>query len=238
MVWGFPDCASNSYMKALIMDHSEATRLGAAEKYLLGELPAREREEFEEHYFTCVECAADVNAGAVFVDNAREVLREVPASQTVLKLAPSRSWASWLRPAWSFAILALVAVIGYQNLVTIPGLKKSTVQPEALTSFSLLTADSRGAGAAVIHPPHDRPFGLYVDIPATQSLAYYTVDVIQGSRHVAVRVSAEQAKDTVQVLIPAGTLESGHAELIITGHAGESAPAVDVARYSFDVQLQ
>ena len=238
MVWGFPDCASNSGMKVLTMDHSEATRLSAAEKYLLGELPAREREEFEEHFFTCGECAADVSSGAVFLDNAREVLREVPASQTVLKLAPSRSWASWLRPAWSFALLVLVAVIGYQNLVTIPGLKKTTAPPEALTSFSLLTADSRGAGAAVIHPPHDRPFGLYVDIPASQSLAYYTVDVTQGSRHVAVQVSAEQAKDTVQVLIPAGTLSSGHAELIITGHASESAPAVDVARYPFDVQLQ
>ena len=220
------------------MDHSEATQLGAVEKYLLGELPAREREEFEEHFFTCVECAGDISAGAVFVDNARQVLGEEPALQTVLKLAPSRSWASWLRPAWSFALLVLVAVIGYQNLVTIPGLKKTAAQPEALTSFSLLTSASRGAGAVVIHPSHDRPFGLYVDIPASQSLAYYTVDVTEGSRRVAVRVSAEQAKDTVQVLIPSGALDSGHAELIITGQASESAPAVEVARYPFDVQLQ
>jgi Putative zinc-finger len=220
------------------MDHSEAIRIGAAEKYLLGELPAREREEFEEHYFACGECAADVSSGAVFVDNARQVLREVPASQTVLKLAPSRSWASWLRPAWSFAaVLALAVVVGYQNFVTIPGLKQTAAQPEALTSYSLLTAQSRGAGATVVRPSHDQPFGLYVDIPATQSFAYYTVDVTNGSRHFAVKVSPEQAKDTVQVLIPAGALNPGHAEMIITGQ-NEGAAPVEVARYPFEIQMQ
>jgi len=239
VVWEFPECALNSSMKAVAMDHSEATRLGAAEKYLLGELPPREREEFEEHFFTCVECAADISSGAVFVDNARQVLREEPATQTVLKVMPSRSWASWLRPAWSMAaVLALVAVIGYQNFVTIPGLKKTGAQPEALTSFSLLTAQSRGAGATAIRPPHDRPFGLYVDIPATQSFAYYTVDVTSGSRRVSVRVSPEQAKDTVQVLVPAGALDSGHAEMVISGHSSEGVAPVEVARYPFEIQMQ
>lgn len=220
------------------MDHSEATRLGAPEKYLLGELPAREREDFEEHFFTCVECAADVRCGAVFVDNARRVLREEPETQQVLKLAPSRSWTSWLRPAWVFALLVLVAVIGYQNSVTIPALKKTAARPETLTSFSLLTADSRGAGAAVIRPPHDHPFGLYVDIPASQSFAYYTLDVTSGSRHLAVQVSAEQSRDTVQVLIPAGALDSGPAELVIRGHSGQGADAVEVARYPFEIQVR
>jgi len=48
------------------MDHSEALRLQAAERYVLGELSPELREQYEEHYFTCEECASDVKASAVF----------------------------------------------------------------------------------------------------------------------------------------------------------------------------
>jgi len=56
------------------MDHSEALRQQAAEKYVLGELPKPLRDEFEQHFFDCQECALDVKAAAGFVDNARAVL--------------------------------------------------------------------------------------------------------------------------------------------------------------------
>jgi Putative zinc-finger len=57
------------------MDHIEALRLQAAEKYVLGDLPQLLRDEFEEHFFECQECALDVKAAAGFVDNARVVCR-------------------------------------------------------------------------------------------------------------------------------------------------------------------
>ena len=57
------------------MDHNEALRLQAAEKYVLGELPPPLRDEFEAHFFECQECAQDVIATAAFVDNARAVWR-------------------------------------------------------------------------------------------------------------------------------------------------------------------
>lgn len=222
------------------MDHSEAIRLGAAEKYLLGELPSQQREEFEEHYFTCGECANDIKSGAVLVDNAREVLREEPAMQTVLKPAPARrGWLGWFQPGYGLAaVLALLAVISYQNFVTIPGLKSGSAHAQALTSFSLMTADSRGGGATVIQPQAGRPFGLYVDIPATQPFAYYTLSVRMGVRSFTVQVSADQAKDTVQMLIPADTVQSGKAELVIEGHASENGPITQVARYPFEIQVQ
>jgi len=58
------------------MNHSEAVRLQAAEKYVLGELSPALREEYEEHLFDCVACALDVKAVAAFLDNARDVLRQ------------------------------------------------------------------------------------------------------------------------------------------------------------------
>ncbi len=220
------------------MDHSEAIRIGAAGKYLLGELPPEQRDQFEEHYFSCRECAEEVRSSAVFVDNARAILREEPAMQTVLKPVPQRQgWLGWLKPAWALAAaVILVGVIGYQNLVTIPQLKQGSVRPEALMSFSLITAGSRGGNAAVIHPPQGRPFGIYVDIPATQSFQYYTVQVHTGSRHFEVQVSPEQAKDTVQVLIPAGALDAGKAELVIDGYASQNGPVTEIARDPFVIQ--
>ena len=222
------------------MDHSEAIRIGAAEKYLLGELPADQRDQFEDHFFTCTECAGDVKSGAVFVDNARQVLREESATQTVLKPSiTGRSWSGWLRPAWGLAaMVALVGVISYQNLVTIPRLRQTTLQPGALASISLVGAASRGGGTTVIHPPPGRPFGIYVDIPAIQPFSYYSLDVRSGNRQFEVQISGEQAKDTVQILIPAGTLPAGQAELVINGHTSKDGPVTEVARYPFQIQMQ
>jgi anti-sigma factor RsiW len=60
------------------MDHDEAVRMRAAEKYVLGELSPVLREEYEEHFFACVACALEVKAAAAFVDNACDVLRQRP----------------------------------------------------------------------------------------------------------------------------------------------------------------
>ena len=55
------------------MEHDWATRLVAAERYLLGELSDAERDQFEEHFFDCPACAEEVRAGAIFEANARAV---------------------------------------------------------------------------------------------------------------------------------------------------------------------
>ncbi len=44
------------------MDHNEAIQLQAAVKYVLGELSPVQRDDYEEHYFDCAECAIDIKA--------------------------------------------------------------------------------------------------------------------------------------------------------------------------------
>src|SRR5437762_3136781 len=61
------------------MDHETALGTSAAERYLLGQLTGVDRDSFEEHYFTCPECAEDVRALTVFAANARAVFREKAA---------------------------------------------------------------------------------------------------------------------------------------------------------------
>ena len=58
------------------MDHNEAIKLRAAERYALGELPEQVRDAYEEHFFDCAECAMDMKAVSAFVDGARDIFAE------------------------------------------------------------------------------------------------------------------------------------------------------------------
>lgn len=57
------------------MDHLDAIRLRAAERYVLKQLTVAEAEAFEEHFFSCPECAEEVRWIAMFEDNARKAVK-------------------------------------------------------------------------------------------------------------------------------------------------------------------
>lgn len=59
-------------------DHRQAVSLQAVESYLLDELRSPLREEFEEHYFDCPECAEALRAGLILQQNGRALLRAEP----------------------------------------------------------------------------------------------------------------------------------------------------------------
>ena len=61
-----------------MLDHLKATKRNVADRYVLGELSPAQREEFEEHYFECAECAEDVRAFMAISSNSRSVLEDVP----------------------------------------------------------------------------------------------------------------------------------------------------------------
>ena len=111
-------------MSAHMIDHQEAVKGLMAERYLLGELTAGERDAYEEHFFSCDACFEQVRAGTEFVNHLRRIGPVGPA----IEAAPPRwvqSLRGMLRPAPVFA-LATVILAGttlYQNIVTIPMLK-------------------------------------------------------------------------------------------------------------------
>src|SRR5262249_27008376 len=105
----------------LTMDHQQAIESRVCERYLLGELAPEAREAYEEHYFSCSACAAELRAAAELLGASRMVLSESPA-----KTAVRQGWLGWLKPAVVVPALAsLLAVVAYQNLVSIPGWKKA-----------------------------------------------------------------------------------------------------------------
>ena len=65
------------------MTHEQAVSTLASERYLLEEMTEPERDTFEEHYFSCVECADDVRAGGVMRDGVRAGLMNEQIVHTV-----------------------------------------------------------------------------------------------------------------------------------------------------------
>ncbi|HYM61983.1 MAG TPA: hypothetical protein VEZ11_13955 [Thermoanaerobaculia bacterium] len=210
------------------MEHSEALDMMATEKYLLDEMIPSEREAFEEHFFVCAECADDVRDGRVLLDSGRAVARE---NARPARSAPQVWWAM-------AASLAFVAMIGYQNLVTIPRLhteRDAAMAPHVLHSLSFLTAGSRGVESQIV-AAGDQPFTLDFDIPPQQAFASYRCAVRDsgGSTRFNVILSASDAKTTVQLLIPGGVLSGGEYQLVIEGVS--SSRRVEIAQYPFSIR--
>src|SRR6267378_7442118 len=125
---------------AVDMDHSDAMRLKATERYLLNELDPDQLDQFEEHLFDCPDCAVDVRAAAMFLEQSKAVLSEVRGPELVKLPVPARKgWLDWLRPAFAAPVMVLLlAVMGYQNLVVFPAMHAG--EPQVFQSASINVA--------------------------------------------------------------------------------------------------
>src|SRR5579864_8034895 len=95
-------------MSAQMIDHQEAVKNLMAERYLLGELNAGEREAYEEHLFSCDACFDQVKAGTEFVGHLRQIGTEKAAA--VMPGFLARLMTS-LRQPMTVAACALLACI-------------------------------------------------------------------------------------------------------------------------------
>jgi anti-sigma factor RsiW len=229
------------------MEHTESIRLMAAEKYLLGELTPELRDQFEEHFFDCQECALDVRAGAALVEHSKVVLSEPLAVSSVKMRVPipaKPGWFAWLRPAFAVPVLAvLLAVVGYQNLVTYPKLKGEVAvfnRPQILASASLINANTRGAGRTVVSARQSEPFLLFVDVPADARFSSYVaeLDGPAGNSEWSLTIPAETTKDTVPIRVPAGNRRAGIYTLVLRGVDSSGGKGSEIGRYPFELQIR
>jgi hypothetical protein len=236
------------------MEHAQAIQLKAAERYVLGELPSDLREQYEEHFFSCVECAEELNLAAAFVENSRAAVGSEPVLPPVrLPVAATRRPASsgwlgaFLRPGFAVpAFAALLLLVAYQTVSVIPRLKGTVTQsvatlgsaPQALASFSLITADSRGGEPLSVTVAPGQPFSLYFDIPPGGYYSSYSCvfENSAGSAEFSLNISAEQAKNAVQLLVPSSSLAPGKHVLVVRGlgtRDGAAGSGIEAARYPF-----
>jgi Putative zinc-finger len=230
------------------MDHSEAVRLKAAENYILGELPPDLREQFEEHYFDCTECAADVRALTAFVTATRMLGEEQSAAKAVREQSAShRTWFAWLRPVIAVpAMAALVALVVFQNAVTIPGLKREASAEQSAQVFVSsyhLQGTTRGENSSVVTLRSNEGFALDFDFTPTQTFESYDGSLVDdtGRAVTRFRVSGEQVNRELHLVIPAGKVHAGKYNLVFLGSNGTEnteSSRTEVQRFSFVVEVQ
>jgi len=128
------------------VEHDQAMTLMAAEKYMLGELDGEERERFEEHFFSCEECAHDILDLSSVTQGSRELLKSQSKAEPAQRRS-SRGWfEAWRLPAslipgrlaWSGALAAALIFGSYQTIRL-----QNTVRPQAIASV-FIHPESRG----------------------------------------------------------------------------------------------
>ena len=232
------------------MNHSEAVKEMVAERYLLDELSPNARNAFEEHMFDCPECALDVRSGSAFIGEAKAQLPTIglgsPAASKSSKLqVKDKGWFSWLRPAFAVPVLAsLLAVVAYQNLVTLPALRSSSNQPHIMKVAPLYGA-TRGGTRVVITADRANGIALPVERPVDSisgNYASFSFDLgnPQGKSvwTSSVPAPAQNAISDLQlsIVVPGGMLENGTYVLKILG-IGAHGDKAEVGRYVFDIAL-
>jgi hypothetical protein len=224
------------------MDHDEAVRTNVTERYLLDELDPELRDQFEEHLFDCHDCALDVRAAAMFVEQSKAILAERPEAVPlrVPTLASKASgWFAWFRPAFAVPVLALLlAVIGYQNLVMVPQLKMAANTPQVLP-WASINVSTRGATPTQVSARLGEGFNLLVSIPPESRYASYKFELYNpaGKLEWSRAIPAASADETRSIYVPGADREQGTYTLAVLGitAAGE---ATELSRSPLELRIQ
>ena len=237
------------------MDHDVVVRQKMTERYLLNELDPQARDEFEEHYFDCPDCAADVHAGALFVEQSKIAL-ESERSKASLSARPgalparvpvpvgaSSGWFGWLRPVFVIPVLAaLLVVIGYQDRAN-RILQQAANSPQVLAS-AVINLGVRGTEPVSVPAHAGQAFELSLNVPPESRFSSYKLDSYnpQGKLEWSRTIPAS-ASGTLSLYIPGSISERvpendhGPGTLAVHGISagGESE---DLGRYPIELQDQ
>jgi anti-sigma factor RsiW len=231
------------------MDHLDAKRLQAAEKYVLGELTPELRDEYEEHYFDCTDCMEDVKAASAFVDASKEIFREeaVPGNRQPESASGFSGWFAWLRPAIAVPVMAaLVGVIVYQNVAGVPGGKDRVARNEAQVFESMFRVQSSTRGAGEVSKVTVGPkqaFALDFDFTPSQTFRSYEGRLVDesGKNILTVHLPGALTNKEVHLAIPGGLVGPGACTLIFVGEndtSTKSVSGVEVQRLRFTVEFR
>ena len=229
------------------MNHQEALREMAVERYLLGELSGTSLDSFEEHLFECPECAIDVKNGISFIGAARTELGK-PGNVASPQVERERRWISWLTNPRILvpALAACLILLAFQTFVLQPRMKVEVARaqtPAVLNPLVLANAGARGDSVPEVVAPEHGSFVISLDVPTTGSFSGYRCSLYgpDGTVLWQTAISPEQARDALFIGMPTDKTKEGLNTFLIQGlsaNAGTSDTLVDLARYKFRVKIQ
>ena len=219
------------------MDHNTAIRLEAAELYVAGRLPDAERDQFEEHFFECAECAEEVRWEQVFAANMRAAFREESLRTPARAAAPARnteSWFSfaWFRPAFAASALANVMLLGmvaYQGLRIVPGLRSElgrAEEPQLAAPIAVPTV-VRGEPQPIVIRPSGTRFSLSFASPRPFARYSYQVSREGGASEFSGTLAGPaSAGDELLLSLPVSRFEAGAIYRVVLSGLEPSTPVV------------
>jgi Putative zinc-finger len=229
------------------MDHNLATRIQAPTRYLLGELSLPEREDFEEHFFTCRECAEELRTGVMFAANARAVFRDQQHRPTpVIPAArqPDAGFWAWLRPSFQPALtaafaIALVAVMVHDRGM-ISSLRNQVAQYSEESSIIpayVIHSAERGNGQSITVPKTVSSFNVTFDIPPADPAdkdvpLVAQIDDSTGNTRSTIRLPSGES---ATLRLPVSKYPAGSYTLILRP---ASPDAKEINRYRFSLAYE
>jgi hypothetical protein len=216
------------------MDHDEAVRSKAAERYVARKLPPAEREAFAEHFFDCRKCAARVRFEGIFLANLRAVLLDA-RSQPDDELSGFLSWKRWLaylrlRPITSLSFAANFGFAAALGLVLLarshqPGVPRFT-QP------FFAPGPTHGGGDVHVLPAGDTAYEVSFPSPGAAARSYsYEIVNAAGRRESSGPLQAPSSgDDLLYLVVPLANLPAGVHTLTVRG--GPGGEMVSWSRFS------
>lgn len=227
------------------MDHRAAVETGATERYLLGELEEPSRSAFEEHFFSCAQCAEEVRTSARFVANARVVLRAKPGvEESAGNAALAGGVVAWItRRAWIPAAIAASLMTSF----VMPRLSQPQLQfgLEVLPAAVQIPSAMRSGGSGTF-ASEERA----VKVAAGESTILLRLDVgdtitapvlkwtVQGSTGAPLSVTGPNQSEVLLRLPVAQFPAGGRYEVVLSAAADTPAEAPVLDRYPFTIQAR
>jgi hypothetical protein len=201
-------------------------------------MPPEERDEFEEHFFSCRVCGEDVQTASVFIENAKALYRERDLrTSPALKKAMlwrdrlRRDWVGWLRlpvAVPTFAALALAAIVCYQNAVVIPTLRS----PLSVALPLIFDGETRSSlpRQSEVMPLH---FQMLLSAPTDSARVALQVIGANGRMVRSGFVDSPGLNRLLDAYFP-GTLNAGRYTLIVRTDQG-GKPGLELGRGQFEI---
>jgi len=242
------------------MTHDEIQAREIAELYVRGRLSEADRIAFEDHYFGCDACFAEVRSLQQFVEAVKEAGPASPAKVVVMPL--------WRQPAFVGALAASVAmavVSGWVLLLERPRLTKEVARAQQASertasrlqlaerelaarraaesrvaslsgSLPLLMLEAtRAEGTAAVQVPQGATvLALWMEPPPAAASTRYRLEILRGSDVVETVENLERnSYGALAVSVTADKLSPGTYQARVYSQQG--LPAL-VGEYRFDVR--